>query len=226
MWALTIAGGKGERLRPMTNDTCKPMVLINGIPLLEHQTKWLAQNGITDIVFLTGYMAEKIQSHFKDGSRFGFRAHYSHEEQPLGRGGAVKRGLQQIPQSETEIIVVNGDILTDQPIEPIIAQRRKSDSIATLMLTPYISEFGIVEIDNQDKVTGFVEKGKLPFWINAGVYTFHRSIEQSLPEIGDHETETFPLLAAKGKMDAYKSNAKWISVDSYKDLRDAEKLIQ
>ena len=63
MWALTIAGGRGERLRPLTDGICKPMVPVNGAPLLQHQARWLCENGVTDIVFLTGYRAEQVEEH-------------------------------------------------------------------------------------------------------------------------------------------------------------------
>ena len=93
MWAMTIAGGRGERLQPLTNRICKPMVPVNGAPLLQHQAHWLCANGVTDIVFLTGYMAEQVEDHFGDGSGFGFRAHYSPEEQPLGQRRSRQAGL-------------------------------------------------------------------------------------------------------------------------------------
>ncbi len=226
MWALTIAGGKGERLRPLTDTTCKPMVPVVDVPLLAHQTAWLRENGITDIVFLTGYLADTVEEYFGDGSSQGFNAHYSREDEPLGRGGAVKQGLGLVPDSETEVVVVNGDILTDQPLDPLLELRRSTNSMVSIMLIPYVSEFGIVDIDDEDVINAFVEKGELPFWINAGVYVFDRGVEELLPDVGDHETETFPELAAQGKMRGLRSSAHWISVDSFKDLREAEEMVR
>ncbi len=225
MWSLIIAGGKGERLLPLTANTCKPMVPIAGKPLLHHQTSWLIRNGITDVIFLSGYMAEKIEDYFGDGADFGFNAHYSPEDSPLGRGGAVKQGMKRLPESVGEAIVINGDIITPQNLQPIIALHRETEATATLMLTPYISEFGIVDIDESDSVTGFIEKGQLPFWINAGIYVFQREIQRLLPDIGDHETETFPHLASCHQMRGYRSSAPWVSVDSFKNIAQAEAII-
>ena len=225
MWAMTIAGGRGERLKPLTDHICKPMVPVNGVPLLQHQAHWLCANGVTDIVFLTGYMAEQVEEHFGDGSRFGFRAHYSPEEQPLGRGGAVKQGFRSVPQDVSDVVVVNGDVLTDQRLAPLIDMRRDNDAAAAITLIPYVSAFGVVLVSDDDLVTSFAEKTELPFWINGGIYVFERGIESEFPDVGDHETTTFPQVVSEARMRALRSAANWISVDSHKDLREAEEMI-
>ena len=225
MWAMTIAGGRGERLQPLTDQICKPMVPVNGVPLLQHQAHWLCSNGVTDIVFLTGYRAEQVEEHFGDGSRFGFRAHYSPEDQPLGRGGAVKQGFRLVPRDAEEVIVVNGDVLTDQSLGPLLKMRRENDAAAAITLIPYVSAFGVVLVSEDDVVTSFAEKTELPFWINGGIYVFERELEREFPDVGDHETTTFPSAVDEGRMRAIRSTANWISVDSHKDLRDAEEMM-
>ena len=225
MWAMTIAGGRGERLQPLTDRICKPMVPVNGVPLLQHQARWLCDNGVTDIVFLTGYMAEQVEDHFGDGSGFGFRAHYSPEDQPLGRGGAVKQGFQLVPRDVEEVIVVNGDVLTDQSLAPLVDLRRNTNAAAAITLIPYVSAFGVVLVSDDDVVTSFAEKTELPFWINGGIYVFERGIASAFPDVGDHETTTFPQVVDDGRMRAIRSNANWISVDSHKDLRQAEEMM-
>ena len=225
MWALTIAGGRGERLRPLTDGICKPMVPVNGAPLLQHQAHWLCENGVTDIVFLTGYRAEQVEEHFGDGSRFGFRAHYSPEDQPLGRGGAVKQGMGLVPRDIKDLIVVNGDVLSDQLLAPLIQQRREDGAAAAITLIPYVSSFGVVLVSDDGVVTSFAEKTELPFWINGGIYAFEREIEDHLPDIGDHETTTFPQLVSEERIRAIKSSSNWISVDSHKDLREAQEMM-
>ena len=95
MYALIIAGGEGERLRPLTSERPKPMIPVADKPILEYQVEWLAGQGVSDVILLCGYKADVIQEHFGDGSRFGLRVHYSVEQEPLGRGGALK------PQAES-----------------------------------------------------------------------------------------------------------------------------
>ena len=88
------------------------------------------------------------------------------------------------------------------------------------MLVPYNGEYGIVESNDENIVTKFTEKGRLPFWINAGVYLFDRQIESLLPDLGDHETTTFRDLADEGRLAAYHSDSTWASIESPKDLND------
>ena len=225
MWALTIAGGKGERLRPLTDRVCKPMVEVAGSPLLARQVEWLRENGVQDVVFLTGYRGEQVSEYFGDGSGHGIRAHYSQEDTPLGRGGCVKLGMGLLPPGVREFVVVNGDILTDQSLDPLLALRRDHDATVAVMLTPYISEYGVVATTDSGRVTEFSEKCQLPYWVNGGVYVFHRRIRDELPDVGDHETETLPGLVASGEVMALRSEAGWVSLDSLKDLRAAEAMV-
>jgi NDP-sugar pyrophosphorylase family protein len=227
LYALILAGGKGERLRPLTDTLPKPMVPVCGKPILEHQVEWLKAGGITDVVFLAGYRWGAIKDHFGDGRAFGINAHYSLEESPLGRGGAIKAGLPQVPSSEDTVAVLNGDIITDETLDCLSAyhQERKSaneNHLATIMVVPMVSPYGLVDMDSSGTVTGFREKVEMEHWINAGIYLFDRAIAEELPELGDHETETFPRLAQAGQLAAMRSRNFWRSVDSFKDLSEAE----
>lgn len=227
MFALILAGGKGERLRPLTDTIPKPMVPVCGKPILAHQVEWLKSAGVTDVVFLTGYLWQTVQDHFGDGRQWGFNAHYSVEDSPLGRGGAVRKGFSHVPEEEDLVLVLNGDVITDENPNAMFerhqeAKRANPAHLATIMVAPMISPYGIVDMDAQDAVQGFREKVEIPYWINAGVYVLDRRISKEFPELGDHETETFPRLARAGQISALKSRAFWCSVDSFKDLKDAE----
>lgn len=223
MYALIIAGGEGERLRPLTNDRPKNMVPVAGKPIVDRQLEWLQANGVTDVVFLCGYKADVLEAHVGDGSRFGVRAHYSREGEPLGRGGALKQGWRCVPEGEALAIACNGDILTDQPLEEMIALHRKKAAVATVMLAPLKSPFGIVDVADDGRIESFREKPALPYWVNAGIYVLSREFFGLLPERGDHEMTTFPALAAEGRLYGYKSSAYWRAVDSMKDLTEAAK---
>ena len=219
-FALTIAGGRGKRLRPLTDNRPKPMVEINGKPIIGYQVDWMRAQGVTDVVFLTGYMGGMIQDHFGDGSEYGINAHYSMEKTPLGRGGALKQGLSLVPKDVDNVLVANGDIITNQTLKPIEKLHKESGAIGTMMLVPYPSQYGVVESNDQNVVTNFIEKGSLPFWINGGVYLFDRQIETMLPDIGDHETSTFQDLTKNGRLSVYRSDMVWMSIESPKDLTD------
>lgn len=224
LYALIIAGGQGERLRPLTNDRPKPMVAVAGKPLLAHQFDWLRQGGVADVVILCHYMAHVIQERFGEGAGTGLRLSYSIEETPLGRGGALRRGYEAfVPPGEETVIALNGDIITGQPLEQLLQYHKRKRAAATVMLAPLRSPYGIARVDRTGRITSFIEKPVLPHWINAGVYVLSREFFRRLPAKGDHEDTTFPELAAEGKLFGYKSRAYWRAVDSVKDLNEAER---
>ena len=230
MYALILAGGKGERLRPLTDTLPKPMVPVCGKPILEHQVTWLKAGGVTDVVFLAGYRWEAIKDHFGDGKAFGINAHYSVEDSPLGRGGAIKKGFPKVPETEETVAVLNGDVITAETLDNLSARHRERRSaneshMATILVVPMVSPYGLVEMDETGTVTGFREKVEMEHWINGGVYLFERTIVAELPDIGDHETETFPRLAQAGQLAAFRSRSFWHSVDSLKDLQEAEEYV-
>lgn len=226
MYALVIAGGKGERLRPHTDAVPKPMVPLNGRPLLEYHVEWLTRGGVSDVVFLTRYLAEVVENHFGDGSAFGFRAHYSVEDRPLGRGGALKLGYEKVPAGETLVIATNGDVISEQPLEEMIGTHRESGAAATVMLTRLVSQYGLVETDETGWISDFREKPSLPYWLNAGVYVLSPEFFPLCPEEGDHEDSTFPELAKQRRLLGYKTEYFWKAVDTVKDMNEVSQRLK
>lgn len=222
-YALIIAGGEGERLRPLTTDRPKPMVRVGGRPILEHQVDWLREQGVTHVVMLCGYRSEVICEHFGDGSRFGVSIEYSIEDEPLGRGGALRKGFALVPKDQPVVIATNGDILTDQPLAPLLQRHRRKEATATVMLAPLRSPYGVTRVARDGHIQSFDEKPVLPYWINAGVYVLSREFFRLLPKRGDHEDSTFPKLSKQRKLYGFKSKGYWRAVDSFKDLTEAER---
>lgn len=225
MKTVILAGGLGKRLRPLTSDRPKPMIQINNTPIIELQVKWLKKCGITDIIVLVGHLREKIKHHLADGKKFGVNISYIEENVPLGTGGALKNAKDHIIQngnSDSGFFVINGDILTN--LDPFTMSEKGS---MTLALVPLKSTFGIVET-NGDLVSKFVEKPYIyDRWINAGVYYFSNDIFDYLPDNGNLETITLPMLVEKQKLKAKKfSNNYWRSIDSHKDVDEASKEIE
>jgi NDP-sugar pyrophosphorylase family protein len=222
MHALVIAGGEGQRLRPLTDDRPKGMVAVAGKPILQHQVEWLRENGVTHAVVACGYRHEAIQDHFGDGSRFGMRIDYSIEATPLGRGGALKLAYRQVPLDAELIIATNGDNVHTQRLAPMIRQHKQTEAVATLLLMQLRSPYGIAR-QRGKHITGFREKPLLPHWLNAGVYVLTREFLEACPDVGDHEDRLFPELSAAGKLYAFRSKAYWKAIDTIKDLHEAEK---
>jgi mannose-1-phosphate guanylyltransferase len=222
---VILAGGLGKRLRPLTSDRPKPMIQINNTPIIELQVKWLKKFGITDIIVLVGHLREKIKHHLADGKKFGVNISYIEENVPLGTGGALKNAKDHIIQngnSDPGFFVINGDILTN--LDPFTISEKGS---MTLALVPMKSTFGIVET-NGDLVSKFIEKPSIEdMWINAGVYYFSNEIFDYLPDKGNLETVTLPMLVEKQKLKAKKfSNNYWRSIDSHKDVDEASQEIE
>ena len=195
------------------------------------QVEWLKAGGVTDVVFLVGYLWQEVEKYVGDGRDWGVRAHYSVEDNPLGRGGAIKKGFSLVPTDVESVLVLNGDIVTGEKPATVLGeyqQRAAQDAshLGTIMVVPMVSPYGLVDTDDQGTVTGFREKVTTPYWINAGIYVFSRRIESALPSLGDHETSAFPRLAEARAISAFKSRAFWRSVDSFKDLREAEEFLE
>ncbi|CAN5551583.1 nucleotidyltransferase family protein [soil metagenome] len=225
MITVILAGGLGKRLRPLTSDRPKPMIQINNTPIIELQVKWLKKFGITDIIVLVGHLREKIKHHLADGKKFGVNISYIEENVPLGTGGALKNAKDHIIQngnSDPGFFVINGDILTN--LDPFTISEKGS---MTLALVPLKSTYGIVET-NGDLVSKFVEKPSIEnMWVNAGVYYFLNEIFDYLPDKGNLETVTLPMLVEKQKLKAKKfSNNYWRSIDSHKDIDEASNEIE
>lgn len=224
--AIILAGGKGERLRPLTNDRPKVMVDVAGKPILYWQIEWLKSHGIKNFILTVSYKHEVIQDFIGDGSKLGINVDYSIEETPLGRGGAIKQAFKsQLIKDHQDVIVTNGDIITKLNLSQMISEHQNRNALVTLLLVPYLSRWGVVKVDDDNCVVGFEEKPKLPYWINGGIYVFNRQIEPLLPQIGDHESETFPKIE-KEKFLGFKDEGFWRAVDVIKDRSEAEKFLK
>jgi NDP-sugar pyrophosphorylase family protein len=147
---------------------------------------------------------------------------YSVEEKPLGTGGALLNARKLLSDHES-FFMLNGDILTE--LDPNRLQITDSHALA---LIPLRSPFGVVDVDQNSRVLGFVEKPEIPnSWINAGIYRFSQEVFRYLPEKGDIEVTTLPALAKERKLTAVKyKKVFWRSIDSHKDIEEAAKEIQ
>ena len=218
--AIILAGGQATRMRPYTDDRPKAMVEVAGAPIIEHQIKWLHQNGVKLIVVSCGYRAEVIQDHVGDGSSLGVSVTYAREDEPLGRGGGLKFAGRRLPKPSDRWLAMNGDVLTDRPVADLEEHHVSTGAIATIALAQYRSSWGIADLDG-NLIRGFLEKPALPYWINAGIYCFDPELVDMLPDLGDHEDTTFPELAKAGKLVGFRITGRWRGIDTAKDVLEA-----
>jgi len=219
--AIILAGGKGERMRPLTSDRPKPMVYIGGKPIIAYPISQVVKAGVNQIVFACSYKREVLINHIKTGKRYGVKAIYSIEESPLGRGGGIKQAMKQLEGDWEDVIVTNGDQIWQLDLPAMIEKHQAAKALATIVVVPLKSPYGIVEVNDHDQVLGFKEKPLLPHWVNAGIYIFNREIMDLLPDVGDHEDQTFPKLP-KERFIVYKSHDYWRGVDTVKDKTEAD----
>lgn len=210
---MILAGGRGKRLRPITDYVPKPLVPLNNIPIIDWQIKYLKKFQVKEIIICTGYKTEMIEHFLSVKDNFGIKIRFSIEKTPLGTGGAIKQAGKYIDQES--FLVVNGDTITDIDLKKLL---EKPNAIAAIELR---TKFGIMETDN-DKVTKFREKKEIPdVWMNAGIYHLQKNLLKDLPKKGDIEKTVFPDYAKKGLLNTVKfRNAKWYSVDSFKDIEE------
>lgn len=131
MRAMILAAGKGERMRPLTLNTPKPLIPVAGVPLIEYHLGALARAGFTEVVVNHAWLGEKIEAHVGNGERFGLQVTYSRETQPLETGGGIFQALKYL--GDEPFVVVNGDIWTDYDFA---ALRRPLAGLAHLVLVP------------------------------------------------------------------------------------------
>ena len=212
MKAIILSGGKGERLKPITDYISKPLIPINNVPILEWQLRYLKKFGINDIILSIGYKYDLIENFLK-GKNLGATITFSVEKSPLGTGGAIKKAGKFI--KDKSFFVINGDTITNIDLRKL---KSKINSIAAIELR---TRFGVL-VTKKDKVYGFNEKKEInDLWMNAGIYHLSKDIIKDLPIKGNIENTTFPKYAKKGKLNIVKfKNVKWYSIDSYKDLEE------
>ena len=223
--AAILAGGYGKRLRPLTHNTPKPLLTVGSKPILMWQIEFLRRYGVDNFVLCVGYKKENIKEALGDGSSLGVSISYAEEEEPLGTGGAIKNARRFL-EGEEYFFVLNGDVLTDLDPTPLIRYVSERGLVGSIALVKLPSPYGIVYVGEGDLIDRFVEKPLLPFWINAGVYCFSPEVFDYLPDKGDLERTTLPLLAEKKLLAAVRyKDVYWRSIDTHKDLDEARKEI-
>ena len=219
MKAIILAGGRGKRLRPITDKIPKPLIPINNKPLIERSIKYLKKYGITEIIISSGYKSNLIEKFLKKKKNFGCEIIFSIEKTPLGTGGAVRKALTFI--DEESFVVLNGDIVTNIDLKKIL---KKPNTIAANELK---TKFGTMDIRN-NKILKFNEKKDVSnVWMNPGIYHLSKNIEKIIPRKGSLEGIVFPKMAKNKTLETIKfKNALWFSIDSHKDIEECSKEIK
>lgn len=245
MKAMILAAGKGTRVRPITNDTPKPMIPLIQKPVLESIIEHLKECGINEIIINTGYLSTKIENYFGSGSRFGVQIAYSFEgelkgdelvAQALGSAGGMKKIQEFSNFFDDTFVVLCADALVDLDIQEAIFMHKEKKSIATIALKEVSREdtnkYGIVELDNNSKIIKFQEKPDIEDAVsnlaNTGIYIFEPEIFEYIPKDQEFDIggDLLPLLASKG-LNIFGVNIpyEWIDIGNVRDFYNANSKI-
>jgi len=228
MQAVFMAGGLGTRLRPITLDTPKPMIRVNGRPFLEHQISFLKKQGIKEFLLCVGYLHEKVVEHFGDGRGLGVGIQYSVEDKPLGTGGALKNAENKIEQV---FMVLNADTYLPIDYPKLVGFYRKKKKKAVMVLydnheklmvnNARLGGDGLVQAYNKESSEGMTH-------VDAGTYLFNKRVLSLIPAGREVslETEVLPKLIEGKELAGYVTGQRFYDMGTPERLRETEEVLR
>jgi NDP-sugar pyrophosphorylase family protein len=216
--AILLAGGKAERLGDAAGGLPKALVDVAGKPLAAYQVGRLARAGVERVIV----SCAAGQGPLFERELVGLGAEVVAAEEPerLGRGGGI-RFAARLRGESGDVYALNGDELVDVDFAALLERHRAAGSAATVAVARPKSPFGVVDLGEGDLVEGFSEGGRIPYWVNCGIYVLSAEAIERLPEVGDHETTTFQELVRERRLGAYRHEGLWLTVNTPKELRVA-----
>lgn len=218
--AIVLCGGRGERLRPLTEEIPKPLVPVRGQAILEHILDHLCRNGIKESVLCLGYKASMIRSYVASRHAAGCRI----ESIDTGDASMTDRVLDALTVTSGPVLICYGDTLANVDLHELEDSHRRAGSLATVTVFPLRSPFGVVEIADGDVVVRMTEKPVLPYWINIGYIRCEREAFKHMKG-GSDLVQFCSDLAATGSLSAYRHMGQHVTVNTEDDLAAAEKEI-
>jgi NDP-sugar pyrophosphorylase family protein len=216
--AIILAGGKAERMGDALGGRPKALVEVAGRPLAAYQVGRLVSAGVGRVI--VSCAAGQGELFERELTGLGAEIVIAEEEEKLGRGGGIKFAARSRRESG-DIFALNGDELVDVDFETLVSRHRIDGAAATITVARPQSPFGIVDLRDDDVVVGFSEGGRIPYWVNCGIYVLSPEAIERFPERGDHETTTFPELVQERRLRAYRHDGLWLTVNTPKELRVA-----
>ena len=223
MEAIILAGGKAERLGDAAGGRPKSLVDIAGRPLAAYQVGRLAHAGVERVIISCA--AGQGELFERELSGLGTEIVVAEEPERLGRGGGIKFAAAK-RTGTGDVYALNGDELVAVDFAALLAKHSAAGALATITIAQPNSQFGLVDVDDADVVHGFREAARVPYWVNCGNYVLTDEAIDRFPERGDHESTTFPELAAEGSLHAYRHDGLWLTVNTPKELRVATEHVE
>ncbi|MDX4059300.1 nucleotidyltransferase family protein [Aliarcobacter skirrowii] len=223
---VIMAGGLGTRLYPLTKETPKPMLLINGKPILERIIEKLITQGFQNFYISINYLGEQIKEYFKDGSKWDISIKYIEETKKLGTAGALFQLKKMIHKP---LIVMNGDIITDLDFRHFLTFHQEMNSLSTMCLSKQIHQvpFGVVEFDNNFNIVSMKEKPKHEYYVNMGIYVVSPEVLHYIPENEYYDMPTLfqNLINDKKNARVFVFDGLWNDIGRVEDYKSANSII-
>ncbi|ADU62996.1 MAG: nucleotidyltransferase family protein [Pseudodesulfovibrio sp.] len=220
-WVVLMAGGLGQRLRPLTEDCPKPLLSVGGKPLLETILGQFVEHGFEKFYISVNYRAEMVEAHFGDGSRHNVEIRYLRENEQLGTAGAL--GLME-EKPEAPIFVMNGDLLTRVDFPGMLDFHLAQKARATMAVRSFDIQvpFGVVQVDNH-RITSIEEKPVHQFFVNAGIYVLAPDVAAAIPKGNylDMPTLFSQLMDAGETTAAFPIHEYWMDIGRKQDFDQA-----
>lgn len=224
--AVLMAGGKGERLRPMTLTTPKPLLEVAGKPIIDYNVDNLLDHGVEHINVTTNYLAEQLEDHFKEPKQ-GVSIKCVKEPKFLGTMGSIK--FVEHWYNDT-ILVMNSDLFTNIDLEDFFLHFKEHDADMSIAAVPYSVSipYGIFEIEGQRNITGVREKPSYHYYANAGIYLIKRSVLDIIPhDTFFNATDLMELLISRhGSVIRFPLSGYWIDIGKPEDFKKVQDLAQ
>ncbi|MGO8707037.1 MAG: nucleotidyltransferase family protein [Terracidiphilus sp.] len=225
--ALLLVGGLGTRLRSVVPSLPKPLASVGKKSFLELLIRQLKHQGIRRVILCTGYLADQVETEFGDGRAFDLEISYSKELEPLGTAGAVKLAQSQLG-SASEFLVMNGDSFLEIDLRRFIQFHRDHAALVSMAVVRVedFSRYGTVQVDDNQKVIGFLEKAGSsgPGLVNGGIYVFSPEVLDYIPQgRSSLEKDVFPHLLNEGVY-ALEHNGMFIDIGTPEDYARAQQL--
>ena len=224
--AVIMAGGEGRRLRPITEHIPKPMIEMNGKPILENIINSLSRSGIVNIFISLNYKADVIESYFKDGSDYNVKISYLIENKKLGTAGALTL-LPDLPSKP--IMVINGDVITKANFLRLMEFHNQHRCVMTVAATQYMLKipYGVLNLSGH-YLLGVEEKPKQKFLCNAGIYMINPEIISMIPRNTEFDmTDLIREVVRKGlPVTTFPIHEYWIDVGEIADLKKARDTLE
>jgi len=220
--AVIMAGGRGQRLKPLTNSTPKPLLQVGGKAIMEHNLDRLALFGIDDFWISVKYLGEQIESHFGQGNKKNIKIDYVWENEPLGTIGAVSK----IKNFEHDyILVTNSDLLTNINYEQFFLEFIRQDADLAVLTIPYQVSvpYAVLETTN-GQVKSFKEKPTYTYYSNGGIYLIKKSMLKYIPEDVFFNATDFmeELIKNNLKVISFPFSGYWLDVGKHEDFEKAQ----